>query len=997
MAKNDLPWDEFSRLIGLNDAPQPGTAIQEPDIAPVAKPAGVTPGFESIAEPGAEPTGISVLPASEEELRRIEERTEQNRASRPVRVAGSRFATPDIATKLADIATKLGARAGVPFDTVNGLDFAHRRVFELQPTEAEQMKFLENRFGKENVRKNSFGHAIVTKPNEQGVMEDVLVNPIGLDWRDITKVEAAIPEMIGSVVPLIATKGATFAPGILRAIGTLGLSVLGEQAGGAAKDVLTRWAQGDDANMREIAGRRAGNAAMSFFAGGITGAAGFGLSRAITPFGKVGPKQFAARDAQKYFRDKYGVEVPMSAAEATGSPILQRGEAMALQLPGSSAKFEAFRAKQLAQIEELQRIATGTLPDQEAAGKQFLSAAGAKTAQLDFQASRAAQETIDQASREIKNAIGAPIDKVNLGNSIETKAFELRSSFKAQDKANYDALFSHPSAKAFVIDADNVANAIKSVMDEFFPRVERTVTKPSGLLLPSGAPHTITVKEQEILDKQIKPGLQARLQELASLKGGKISLQALKEIRTDIDDAIAVGMAVPGVKEGTLRAAKSKVTDAIQDGLKQIGDPSLDALWKNATKYHADNVGRFERAGIAEIFRDPSQSNYLGPTELVSRATSGKKAQEVYAAYKEFFGPSSTQVRGIQKAVKDDVLKLGNLSPTIDAEGFVRRLEQLDEDAPQVVADVFGSNLAEKLRASGMTIQAVKGKSLPKEEIEKLVASGNPSFEKFTELMAIQAKKDDAFRNKLVKEISAGNVDADRIQPTQVVEKLVFRKDTQPEHLEQLIGQLSDRPEVLEDLRRLTFKRVLDDATVQLKNGDRVLSAGELEKILSDNNTKNRLTKVLGIDHLQDLEQLQRLLAPSEAVQASARAYGGLAAGSQIGGMFRGEWKYLSRAAENLAMAIAYTSKPVRSYLLNTALTAEGKALRVNTAIASVPFISAVSRSLTEEAAREVMFEYKNAVDTMIDQDPASAQAGPTANTGDIPWDDFMRQIGVQP
>lgn len=903
---------------------------------------------------------------------------------RPVVVPQSRFADKDIATKL-------GARPGVALDVNTGIPWATRYKMENFPTADEQVQFLRKEFGENNVRTNSFGHPVVTI-TENGQQKDVLANPLGIDSTDLAAIAAEAPEVVGSIAAIALTRGATLKPGILRALGTLGLTALGSQAFGAAKDVFTRLVSGSDAQLSEIGRRRATLGAVDFFAGGAIGAGGFVAGRLVSPFSSVGRLQFNAQLAHEYFKDKYGVDLLQTAGEKTGSQLLIPAEAMASAKPGGRSAFARFRERQQDQIKGLIDVMTGTVPDAEAGGRRVMQAAAGEVAPLEFAAQRTAAAAADEAERAIKAQIGRKVDKTAVGTAIESRAKEQFAAFKATDNANYDALFSHPSAKAYVIDTKPLASSIKNVIDEMFPAVEKQVTKPIGVLDKSGQMLTTTVTEREFLEKQIKPGLQARLEELASTRGGKISLQSLKQIRTDIADAIAVGQAVPGVKEGTLKQAEKAVTQAIENGLKQIDNPELTQLWDTARKFHAANRPRFEKAGIAEIFRDPSQSSYLGPTQLVDRVTAGgASAQDTYRAYREFFGPNSTEMAGIQQAMRDHVLGLGNTATTINPEQVLTRLDAMPEAA---FADAFGSSGVEVKKLANL-LRIAKGQELPKDEFAEALTSGSLTADKVRDMISAQAKRDEAYRNKLVAQIGAGTA-ADKIQPTEVVEKFVFKAE--PEHLGQLVDQLlkGGHDEALEDLKRLTFKRVLDDATVPLKNGEWTISPTKLEKIVADENTSKKLLYVLGSDAYRDLTELVTFMKPREIILESARSAGGISAGTQISQLVEtGSFGAVSRAVKNFMLAMIYTNDKVRNIVTNGLLDRDGKALLVNGVIASEPFARALAGTFTEEAARSAAVELKNATDRLAAIDPAEMQPGLTSRAGaqNVPWDEFLREI----
>jgi hypothetical protein len=201
---------------------------------------------------------------------------------------------------------------------------------------------------------------------------------------------------------------------------------------------------------------------------------------------------------------------------------------------------------------------------------------------------------------------------------------------------------------------------------------------------------------------------------------------------------------------------------------------------------------------------------------------------------------------------------------------------------------------------------------------------------------------------------------------------------------------LENRPDVTEDLKRLTFKKVLDNATVRLKNGESSLSSKAIDDLLQNENTAKRLKTVLGADSMEDLRQLSAFLKPGETMIESARSAGGIAAGQQTAGIWeRGELKYINRAIKNLVLSTIYLNPSFKKALTNTSLGAEEKALLVNTMIASAPFARAMLGTFTAEGARDAMFELKQGVDSIVIQNQPQNAQGPN----DIPWDEFMKKL----
>lgn len=968
----DLSPEEFMARLSVKAQP-----LVVPD-APAPTGEEQVPGFESLGEGGdAAGMGFSILPASEAEARKLEASLASAQGARPQSVPMMKGAKPDFATKL-------GARPGVPFDTQSGVTFMQRLRAAAQPTKEEEQKALAAAYGEGKVRRNSFGDLVVTTTDKDGREVDKLVDPIGLDWGDAASVLGQLPEIAGAVLTATRTKGASLAPGIWNAAKTLIRMTAGAGVGGIAKDVAVRAAEGEPIQPGEIAERRTEEAGKNLAAGALLGGATKTAVTLFSPFSKVGPIQFAAKEAQEAIAAKHGVHLSLSPAEATGNTFLQRTEALESQKPGASVAFEKLWKEREEQVSKLQKIVLGgAAPDEEEAGRRALEALGAKTAPLTQNIEKAAAEAATAAENELKAGVGTAVDKRVVGEAIDTGAKALREQFDKVNAANYDAFYGNPLARKAVIEGKGLKGEIDAMLRDL-PKVKKQVEVPS--VDAYGSPTVRTVTRNVPIDTPVRP----RLEELSSkLAGGKVSINDLKQIRTDVDNAIKTGEAVPGVKEGRLKHLYSALTDSIEQGLDDIGDPALTKAWRTAADYYKANVGKFEKAGIAELFRDPI--NAMGPHELVDRALT---SPDTYAAYKEFFGAASPQMRGVQQAIRDETLGLSDLSPTVGASAFVKRLEALPKE---VRTDVFGAN-AGKLRAAAQALRSAGGESLPASELQEMLRSGNLSAAKVEQMVTFQRGRDEAYRNELVRAASEGNLKPDSIKPTEFVNRLVFNAKTQPRDLSEITALLSDRPDVLEDVRRLTFQRALDDATVVNKQtGRRVIAADSLEELLGNENSAKRLKTVLGASTFEDLANLKDFLKAGSMIQQAAKGAGAFGASAQTAAIVeRGALKYVDRALRNFVLAEVYTSPTLRAYFANTVLSGESKAALVNYAVASAPFLKAVLTIPKEGAQRQAMYAIKGSIDRYLQENPAEARMEPAkaaGGAGEIPWNEFLQRL----
>lgn len=973
----DLPADEFFKRLQMGGATAPAAA-------PIGPPAPT--------EQGPPAPESARLPLASEAIARTQADFERRSGARP---------SPQGKGQEPDFATRLGARPGIPFDTETGAPMSVRYELGRRRDPEAQLEYLKHFYGENGVRQNQMGDWVVTT-SDNGQRKDMLVNPMGVDWKDLSELAGHWPEMLGGTIGFLAAKKVPMGGKIMDAFKNIVGGAAGAEGGGFLQDIQPGVS---DKGPGELASERAGMTLFDIGFGAALGGGAKALSMAISPFSNVGPIQFKAREAQRFFKENYGVTLALTPAESTGSTLLYRAEALASKKPGSSVPFDKFIADRHAKIKELQDIAMGgAVPDEELAGQRALAALGGKTAPLEFEVQRRAGDVVRSAEGELQRGITAatgvsgPVNKTTLGKSLREGAYAQREAFETQSEANYGKVFGNPLTQSKNISGNELSKDADALLKQL-PSKEKVVETID--FDQYGGPLLRTSKGDEVMREFVPPGVLTKLQALKGTKGSDFRLDELMQMRREVDNAIAEGEAIPGYQTHYLAKVRTSLTNRIKTGLNEL-DPQLLKDWEHANSEYAKGVKRFKQAGIAEMFRSPEQvGSYVGDTELVARGMSGKKAQDVYASYRDFYGAGSPEMKQFRRSVADDVLGQTPLSDVVDATGFVRRLDELAKDAPDVFAEVFGKR-AKDLRSFGQILKAVEG-NLPERELTEAIAQKTLSTEKLRDLLSAQATRDQAYRNTIVKQINDGSLKADKIVPTDFVNKLVFDKNTQPGHVTEIVSLLSDRPDVLEDVRRLAFQKVLDRASVVAPNGQELINANLLESILKDKTFAKRLAPVVGQQGMDFLDNLKNLMKPAAIRETSFQAAGGFAAGAQVSHLIEsGELKFVDRAIKNFVLATVYTSPALRNAVGNTVMTPGRTAAFVNLMIASEPFLEAVSETYGPQAGKQVVQQLKQSIDKAVAANPQSAAtpnapaqtAGqPQARPGDLPENEFMRRL----
>lgn len=967
----DLSEAEFLSRLGVQPEPEP---IGPPD--PMMGP----------------PDPANVLPLAAAASNRVA-RTPEEFGMRQGRTAQASGQDPDFGTKI-------GARPGIPFDSETGAPTSVRYELGKRRDPEAQLEYLQKFYGKDSVRQNSMGDWVVTV-FEDAKKKDMLVNPLGADWKDLAELAAQWPEMVGGTIGFLAAKKVPFKGKVMDSLKNIAGSAAGSEAGGFLKDISPGVS---GKGVGELAQERAGLTLFDIGLGTALGAGGKVASTIISPFSNVGPIQFKARDAQRYFKENFNVNIPLTPAESTGSTLLYRAEALGQKYPGSSVPFEKFLSDRHALIKDLQNIAMGgAVKDEEIAGQRALSALGGKTAPLEFEVQKRASDVVKMAESQLNHGItrvtgtSGPVNKTSLGKTLRERAYEQRTQFEKEADDNYGKVFGNPLTQTKEISGDALAKDAEKLIKEL-PSKDKITEEI--VYDTYGSPDLRTSKGQEVIREFVPSGVLSKVEALKGVKGSKFRLDELMQMRREVDNAIAEGEAIPGYQTHYLGKVRKSLTDRIKTGLAEL-DPQLLKDWEFANDEYAKGVKRFKQAGIAEIFRTPEQVGaFVGDTELVARGMSGRKAQDVYAAYRDFYGAGSREMTLFRRAIADDVLGQTPLSDVVDASGFVRRLDQLAQDAPDVLLEVFGT-AARDLRMFGQILRGVEG-NLPERELMEAIGSKSLSSDKLRDLISAQATRDQAYRNTIVKQVNDGSLKAEKIVPTDFVNKLVFSDKTQPEHVREVVSLLSDRPDVLEDVRRLAFQKLLDKATVIAPNGQESINAVLLEKLLRDKTAMKRILPVIGPDSVTFLDNLKDVLKPASIRETSFAAASGIGAGQKIAGLIEsGELTYVDRALKNFFLATVYTSPALRNIISNTVFTPKRSAAFVNLLIASEPFLEAIYETYGPQTGKQVIQKFKNSIDRSVAQNPQSAatpvpqvSAGqPTEPEGNIPETEFLRRI----
>lgn len=759
---------------------------------------------------------------------------------------GTRPSAPDTERKRLE---QLGAKPGVPFHQ-EGLPTWMDLMVKARKNSEDQLNYLARQVGPENVRLNARNEPVVSIVNPKtGQKEDYPVNPHELTMDSITGLAALLPEVAGSALALRmggAGRG-------LLAESLLG--ALGAEAGGAAKQLVTEAEEESKggppaSSVSKVVGQNLQNlpmdAALNLGIGvGVKGlqTAGRVLTGNPPPNPLAGTKLLQPANpaftqevtgAARRLESASGIAPELTPAATTGIPVVaQAQQYMLSKAAGASAMEKAQVRRENASLAiQNWMVDPTTLGTDEEVGRQGLAVLSKPVVALKEQIRQAKQRLglageLDAATLEVaKNeaiaeqqqslvkalkATDIPVEgvlKTETGGLLQNKALADRAASEANYKNLYDVFDSNPNSSARVlVEGGNLKNSIDSYVGTL-PAVEKTVQQPTGMVNQYGKP----IMRQAVVNEPIGTPVRQRLEDLSEkLASGRVSIQDLKQVRTDVGNDITRGEAVGETVDKRLKGLYAKLSTAMEDGLKQINDPALTKAFEDANAAFKAHAQKFTEKTVAPFFREADQAGSLGHARFVENL---QRSPDAYVAMTKFFGANSPEVAAFHKTVRDslleDSLAAGN---SVSGDALVRALTGLRKNNPQLFKDALGGT-GKTLIDSAETLGKFQG-SLPLDEVAKLLTSRNPVTR--ADLMRLQDSEKQlaaAYHNRVTKKFLSGDMEAAQLEPDEFVRFLPTAKVSD---VQQVMAKLrAEAPDVAEQVERKTIQSLLQQSRTRV-------------------------------------------------------------------------------------------------------------------------------------------------------------------------------------
>jgi hypothetical protein len=747
--------------------------------------------------------------------------------------------------------------------------------------------------------------------------------------------------------------------------------------------------------------------------------------------------QFDALEAQKYLKEKFGVDIPMSVGESTGVPLFMRSEAFVEKEPGGSGPLRALKSKQEGQLRRLQALMMGSPPLDEETGAKAIQEIQGKTFPI-LQSEEARREALSgTAQSTIEDAISGltgpnkELDSAKLGNDLRKSIIGKRDAQKAEADRLYGIVRSIPGGEGKVFPGDQLQDSFKAIKKSL-PSPEQIVTKPTALLDQFGNPVTTETKTKEPLRYFVPDNVAARLNEIIGLKNPKFALSDLQQMRREVYDDISKGEGVPGLGTHYLNDIGKAITGFIQTSIDQLPNGDLKTALKAADKHYKEKVIPFSRVGLTEMFRGVDEAGGIADNQIVTRALSGDNAYRNWELLKDVLGPNSGEFTRMKRAVADNILENSRLpgSDQIDAKSFINNLYKFrlpQGGTRQIAEDVFSPQVNELFRQARF-LKYAQGDKLGVEELKQLLRDPNPTGTKLKALIDAERKKDDLYKNQIIKAIGDGKIDEGTLHPTEFVNRLLEGNKIGVKETKQIMDLLSGNPALQQELRQKTFEKIFRDSArsataddvSKVMSGDRthILSGTAIVQALKEPVYKEKISTILGPDAFKDLTAYVKATAPMEAKEEAYALAGGLAAGSRIGQLekaFEGKGGLL-RFTNNTLRSFVYswilTDPWFRSYLSRSPGDLIGKRLPENIKdlaevatgiLSSPPFLKAVAKEFPGTMGARFVTQIRDSIQKSVLQSGQSQQAdvkGPPAFTPGTTadkakfWNDQLNQAG---
>lgn len=757
--------------------------------------------------------------------------------------------------------------ADVPLDVESGVPAQARVGASFRRSTEDKMAFLSGLPGVQDVRLADTGDIIVRVAEKGGQPRDVLFDEMRLSIKDIADMAGDTPQIAATIAAAIATHGASFLPQLAATAGaSFGV--------GATQDAYFRAADAQPIRPGEIALERGGQELVGA-ALPVAGKLGKGaLNRLLAPFSRsAGPVERGAAEAVKDIQARTGIDIPLSAGQRTGSPSLIRAETFGENILGGGSLGER-RAVQDQRVRELQQFlletpAPGADMAEREIGERAAQNLGAKAQTVADEAAAAKQaaaaRTTAQIGRELTGLSPNPA-ATRAGAEIRARAVAARDAFKAQNRANYGAVYAADGGKDEFIPTATLSEAANEIRERLKLAINEAEETGSGIFDASGREIMDPGKSTDaVLTELVPPQIRPFLGIGGKLKD-KITLDQAIAARSYLNDLIDEGAALPGIPDAYLKKLAGALTQAIQTGVSEAPNPEIKALLERANSFYKANFAKFEESGVRELFRPSTITGHIPDAEVLGRITRNGGDVTALRRMRGLLGQNSAEYQAIRGSVADDILRNSQTTADIlddnaalDASAFINQIRGLNREFAD---ELLGPGARDSLIDKAKLLNLARGDRIDPETAATILR-GNVSNPANLIRLAVDRERmlDRVYHSRIMQRMVGGKLNAGEINPSEFVTRMVG--ESSPAELGQVLDLLKDDPALVADIRRKAIQNVFSRAQAALTPEDIALrqagqtsgkvSAVKLSNVLTADESKN-LATLIGPDRFKLLQ-----------------------------------------------------------------------------------------------------------------------------------------------
>jgi hypothetical protein len=519
-----------------------------------------------------------------------------------------------------------------------------------------------------------------------------------------------------------------------------------------------------------------------------------------------------------------------------------------------------------------------------------------------------------------------PLQAPDVGSALRSRTVTEFNTGRADFGQRYDTFLGKPEIQARTVAGNDIAAGAKQVEKDFVPAADR-----AGQLEP--------------IEAFVQAKFRGKLDALKDLKGANVSVNDLKRIRTDIDNSIKEGVAVPGTDVAQLEALRGVVDDGITKALKGMPDPTLLTEWEGLKRDYSAFQGRFNRTGIREMLIPEGERGSVGNTALAESITGNSPtALDRYNDYKQFFGATSPEFKQLQQMAKEQVLKgsIARGTDYIEGAGLANRLSSM---RPEVATELFGTS-GRTLDEIASVLKRTQGK-LDVRELADATKGSTFTSQMVQTLLDAEEARATAFNNRLIKAASKGTLGAERIDPRDFVRYATQMPENEAMKVMNGLHDATD-PSLVRDVKQLAIEDLWE--RVQAGSPNRKLTSSTLvDQAMGDEAQQRTWRAILGDNTVAGLKELAEVVRNRDFSAASYKGAGNLGASSDVNKIFmKPEVGIAKEVASRFLVGFLYAG-PLKRMVTNLANNSDQGRL-LNAVVASTPFVEEVAKRFGPDA-----------------------------------------------